>query len=620
MNEREEFLLYKVKSELFDLWQKCNEMSDLNQHLEELIKIICKFLQTKSAFLLINGNIIKDKNNLIFFQPLNSLSFLNNTEKISGLICKKNKACSYFCDIKSTAFSSYNKGLLLINTNKEQMGLILLKKPEITDCPSNDWWENFSQTIYQYLEKMFTLKTIVNEENRYKKLHRVTMKIHSSMDIDGVLWEVIHVLNEQYPSFFYHLLLSNDTNNDSELPIKLLNYTESESLAMEAYVTGEFRIEEVHKENKTILYFPLKGKQGVYGVLQIVAPFIKIPRSEIEFISILANACGNAMENAHLYQQSKQLVKDLRLVTKVSQQLNANLRLSERVNYIVNQLKTSFQADEVGFTLLKDGELTVLPGSTQFFFTDDSKYYIKYIQKHYQDCHDSLFIGDFSDFFAGKTCKIFRSVMAEPMKQEDDLLGFSIVLHENPYFFSFDTFKLFQILTQHSSLAFANSLLREELEMLVITDYSTKLYSRTYLDQQLVKSMENDQEGTFILIDIDNFKAINDTFGHQVGDQVLIQLASIIKKNLKVNEIGARWGGEELAIYLPNRSLEYGLWLAKRLCELTQKLTKPRVTISCGVSYWNKEKEDNPLKLFKRADEALYDAKRLGKNRAVAYS
>ena len=65
-------------------------------------------------------------------------------------------------------------------------------------------------------------------------------------------------------------------------------------------------------------------------------------------------------------------------------------------------------------------------------------------------------------------------------------------------------------------------------------------------------------EGIFILIDIDNFKEINDTFGHQVGDEVLIQVAKLIKENIRGNDVGARWGGEELAIYLPRVPIEEG--------------------------------------------------------------
>nr|WP_249316887.1 GGDEF domain-containing protein [Bacillus sp. FJAT-50079] len=149
---------------------------------------------------------------------------------------------------------------------------------------------------------------------------------------------------------------------------------------------------------------------------------------------------------------------------------------------------------------------------------------------------------------------------------------------------------------------------------MVITDQLTQLYARNYLDEAIKRSMKIDQEGTFILVDLDDFKAVNDTYGHQIGDEVLIQVAESIRKHLRSTDIGARWGGEELAIYLPGVSLEDGIAVARRLREYVPKETSPKVTISCGISSWKYEQEDEVKNLFNRADTALYEAKRGGKN------
>ncbi|MEH7255759.1 GGDEF domain-containing protein, partial [Neobacillus niacini] len=158
----------------------------------------------------------------------------------------------------------------------------------------------------------------------------------------------------------------------------------------------------------------------------------------------------------------------------------------------------------------------------------------------------------------------------------------------------------------------------EELEKMIIIDNLTKLNSRNFLDENIQFSMKEDNEGTFLLIDIDNFKEINDRYGHQVGDDVLVQVANIIQKNIRGNDVGARWGGEELAIYLPKVSMDEGLAIAERLVKTVADCTFPKVTVSCGVSYWNKDRQDTYNYLFKRADEALYLAKGTGKNKVVA--
>lgn len=207
--------------------------------------------------------------------------------------------------------------------------------------------------------------------------------------------------------------------------------------------------------------------------------------------------------------------------------------------------------------------------------------------------------------------------MAVPMVQSEKLKGFTLVMHREPYHFTFETFKLLQSLIHHSTLALTNSMLREELERMVVTDHLTKLYSRNYLDERIHLSMAEDEMGTFILIDIDNFKLINDTYGHQVGDEVLVQVANLILGNIRDTDIGARWGGEELAIYLPQISIETGALIAERLVKKVSENTNPPITISCGVSYWTSESGDTLKSLFKRADKALYIAKGTGKNKVV---
>ncbi|NEY71933.1 sensor domain-containing diguanylate cyclase [Bacillus mesophilus] len=455
---------------------------------------------------------------------------------------------------------------------------------------------------------------LTDEHRRYEQLYRVTSKFHSSMNMDAVLKEVIETLREVYPHFSYYLLLSQDYNHLNDLPIKEIQYDEANLAVTQAYVTGEIQLEDNISDRTSVLYAPLKGKQGVYGVLQIITPnTLLFPQEEINFVKLLANTAGSALENAKLYHQSNRLVADLQLINETSHQLNSNLRLSEAMNYMSKQIIKSFLADEVGFILFKQhGIYETLPGSTSFFREDQGHLQVvRDIHSKINAEHESIFIGNLPlDHLIA-----FRSLMAVPMVQGNELLGVAIVLDKEPYAFSFETFKLLQSLIHHSTLALTNSMLREELEKLVITDHLTKLHSRNYLNEMIAKSMKTDAFGSFILIDLDNFKLVNDQYGHQVGDNVLKQVAEIIKDNIREFDVGARWGGEELAIYLPRVELPSGIAVAERLVQRVEELTEPKVTISCGVGHWRKGQEDTPFRLFKRADEALYKAKGTGKNK-----
>jgi len=466
---------------------------------------------------------------------------------------------------------------------------------------------------------MYALKgDLLLDVEKYKKLFQISEKFHSTLNVENLLGEIFVTLKEIFPNYSYYLLLSLASYNHSDLPIIDLEYDSENMNVINAYENGEIQFERSDVSKHAALYAPLKGKSGVYGVIQMIAPEVtEFPADEAEFIRLLSECAGGALESAKIHQQSQRTISDLQLINKTSHQLNSNRPLVETMSFMAEQIKSSFEAQEVGFFLFTKDQLKakVLPGSTAFFFTQNARIYLDYIKQKLQENNQPLFIGDLN--LPKHFPTAFHSVMAVPVVVSKKLKGFSIIMHRDPYFFPFEAFKLLQSLVHHSSLALTNALLRDELEKLVITDHLTKLHSRKYLDEKIQQSMNKDEEGTFILIDIDNFKEINDSYGHQIGDLILIQVANIIKGSIRESDIGARWGGEELAIYLPKVPLETAVVIAQRILNKVSESSDPHITVSCGVSFWKKEENDTYQYLFKRADEALYRAKETGKNKVV---
>lgn len=127
------------------------------------------------------------------------------------------------------------------------------------------------------------------------------------------------------------------------------------------------------------------------------------------------------------------------------------------------------------------------------------------------------------------------------------------------------------------------------------------------------------------MIDADHFKRVNDTYGHKVGDRVLMALASTAEKALRENDIVARYGGEEFVVYLADTVAEDALMVADRLREAVSRIVvqsdadEPVMfTVSIGISSSEDSQEVNTL--IKMADDALYKAKESGRNRCVVYS
>jgi len=168
-----------------------------------------------------------------------------------------------------------------------------------------------------------------------------------------------------------------------------------------------------------------------------------------------------------------------------------------------------------------------------------------------------------------------------------------------------------------------------ELKLLASTDSMTKLFNRRYFIEaselilELAKRKKTDL--SIIMIDIDNFKNINDTKGHKVGDDVIIALANILQKYSRKSDIISRWGGEEFLILLPDTDLEGALVIAEKFRKETEALLMNSddnkvftFTISAGISIIDDDSDLNSA--IKRADKALYISKENGKNKVSIYT
>ena len=152
-----------------------------------------------------------------------------------------------------------------------------------------------------------------------------------------------------------------------------------------------------------------------------------------------------------------------------------------------------------------------------------------------------------------------------------------------------------------------------------IIDPLTQIYNRRYFDDIFNKfysagNSNRQFDFSLMIIDIDHFKRFNDTYGHDVGDEVLKTVVNIIKNNLRKNDVFCRFGGEEFVI-LSEDSKEGAIKLAQKINKLEYESVE-KITISIGVSFFNKGKTMDEM--IKEADENLYKAKENGRNQ-VAY-
>jgi diguanylate cyclase (GGDEF)-like protein len=163
-----------------------------------------------------------------------------------------------------------------------------------------------------------------------------------------------------------------------------------------------------------------------------------------------------------------------------------------------------------------------------------------------------------------------------------------------------------------------------EFEQLSVTDAVTGLLNRRYLEERIAEEIKrSNRHGfpmSFIMIDVDNFKAYNDSFSHPEGDRALKLIAHCLKDTLRGADVAARYGGEEFSILLPQTTFEEAKIIAERIREKIESTKFPnrQVTVSIGVSSYSRL-ICSAKKIIAAADKALYKAKRHGRNNVQVY-
>lgn len=227
--------------------------------------------------------------------------------------------------------------------------------------------------------------------------------------------------------------------------------------------------------------------------------------------------------------------------------------------------------------------------------------------------------------------RLFRTqeLVIMPLRARDDVIG--LILADNIFTqkpITDEDIKIFSMLAGQAALAIENSRLYEMVVEKSLTDQITNLWNHRFFQERLATEIENVKaQGSLCLamIDIDNFKSLNDTYGHQHGDKVLRELAQVFKDSSREKDWICRYGGEEFAILLHDTGKAKGMEIAERLRKNVESHAfsgpdaqqKLHITISIGLAAFPDDAVSKE-KLIAAADKAMYIAKFSGKNQTYA--
>ena len=361
-----------------------------------------------------------------------------------------------------------------------------------------------------------------------------------------------------------------------------------------------------------------------------------------EWLEIFANYVATAITNAKLYSETRLHAEEMDILYEVGLAIAAGVGLEKTTRAVFRQLKKVIPVDLFFLALYEPTEKKV----SYFMYQENGKridiepFYLMQkpsLTRYVIQKRETVYIADFkSEDAEVKEDEIVRVVgfdnrtfLGIPLILRGEVIGVLSVQAAQPNAYDPDQIRLVETIAQQTSIAMDNAKLFEKMQEMAITDSLTGLYNLRYFYMILGSEIERVKRYqtplSLIMIDIDHFKVVNDSFGHLTGDQVLRSISEICRKLLRLTDNMFRFGGEEFMIILPATNQKEALIVAERIrskiAEAAIKTIKGsvKVTISIGVSEYG-ENHPAPGEFIESVDRTMYDAKKAGRNCVRVFS
>jgi diguanylate cyclase (GGDEF)-like protein len=217
-----------------------------------------------------------------------------------------------------------------------------------------------------------------------------------------------------------------------------------------------------------------------------------------------------------------------------------------------------------------------------------------------------------------------------PLAIEGEIIGCISLNSEQSNAFDAQDLQFFSVIGYQMAATLKHFQRLSSIKNIAHFDTLTGLYNRRYFEERLgleaQKSFFGGTALSLVMIDIDHFKRVNDTFGHTGGDRVLREISGLLRTSVRKKDTVARYGGEEFILILPEAGLDESSMIAERIRRLVESTpfevsdARLNLTVSLGISNFPNHRARSKEELVKMADQALYDAKRGGRNQLCIYN
>lgn len=414
-------------------------------------------------------------------------------------------------------------------------------------------------------------------------------------------------------------------DQDKIIPVEEKFSLESGNVALNSLILNKNTF--VLDPSNLFAYNLVTTEQGVSGVVRIdnTISNIAFQEDQLQRFQDFVAKFSILIDNAVMHEKNKTLTDELLVISKINKAIVKTMDLNEALEIILSNIVRHLGVDRVRLFLI-DQEKNVLLGKLAV----DTSGVVRSIEEYRypikpatNEIVDTLFSQQVDDIRQ-------KPIIHIPIKMKDEFLGvLSIDNIFSKQLLSAEDEKYLLIFAAQLATAIHSIRLAKKMEESTIIDATTKLYVQKYFNQRLGEEMARAkrfrQELSLLFLDIDHFKVYNDTYGHQVGDTILAELANIIVHNTREVDFIARYEGDGIMMILPNTSREGAKSVAARVRQLVEHygFVVPdgvlNITITIGSATFPRD-TDNKEEFVHLTEEALNWGKTHGRNQVVLYS
>lgn len=487
-------------------------------------------------------------------------------------------------------------------------------------------------------------------------LHRVSEVINATLDLKEVFQRVVEELSQTFGYRLVDIYLLEEDGLRLQANVGYDDKTTIELIPPERGVVGRVArtgkpafIPDVsqdpdyipaYPEIESEICMPIMTGEELLGTLNVECDGKRpLTHDDLQLLSTLSSHIGVAIENARLFEEEQRLSTQRKTIAEVGRTIAAILDLDTLLSQVVDLIAQNFRYYHVHIfqvdqdsdsALYKAGTgeagLTIAEEGLRLKVGEEGL--VGWVARH----GEPVLVHDVSQdprYYAHPDLPDTRSELNVPIRAGEKVIGVLDVQSTELNAFDESDLDTLQTLADQLAVAMENARLYEETQQLAITDGLTGLHNLRYfyeaLEKEIQRSERYHRSVSLIMLDIDNFKRYNDTYGHLAGDDLLTELAQLMSKVTRQTDTLARYGGEEFVIILPETETEGAGFLAERLQEevnehrfsIPNGQTMGRITISLGIATYPHH-ADSTKALVDAADKALLRAKRAGKNRLFA--